>query len=238
MNGTIPLASEAFPVRGAIPDPPYFCAFTLKNELAKNGIFSDSSAVAIYSFPNNLNRKNIYTYNSPKLKELINLTNVFSLNMYAESFLKMIGLKVSAEASTRAGLIVLQDYWKQKGIDMGGFFMYDGSGLSFNNSITPLQMSSILSVMAKDPSFAAFYNSLPVAGVSGTVYKLCKGTAAEKNARVKSGTLNKVTCYSGYVNSRSGELFAFSMMANNFEGSSSSVISKLEKIIVKIAELE
>ncbi len=115
--------------------------------------------------------------------------------------------------------------------------MYDGSGLSPNNGISASQISKALYLVSKDSIFASFYASIPVAGQTGTVYRLGKGSAAEGNMRVKSGTLSKVICYSGYVRSRSGELYSFSLMANNYNCTNAVIISRLEKILIRMAEM-
>jgi D-alanyl-D-alanine carboxypeptidase/D-alanyl-D-alanine-endopeptidase (penicillin-binding protein 4) len=79
---------------------------------------------------------------------------------------------------------------------------------------------------------------MAVAGKSGTLEPLCKGTVAEGRLRAKSGTINRAKAYAGYVTSISGREIAFSMVVNGFSGSSLEARDKLEKLMVALAELK
>jgi D-alanyl-D-alanine carboxypeptidase len=71
--------------------------------------------------------------------------------------------------------------------------------------------------MKKQPRlFPMFYNSLPVAGVDGTLANRMMSTPVACNLRAKTGTLNGASCLSGYVQTRDGEMLVFSMMMQNF----------------------
>jgi len=75
----------------------------------------------------------------------------------------------------------------------------------------------MLTMFATDSNFVfdSFYNSLPVAGVSGTLRNMCIGTTAQGNIRAKSGTVGRVKSYVGYATSKSGRLMSFAMISNN-----------------------
>jgi serine-type D-Ala-D-Ala carboxypeptidase/endopeptidase (penicillin-binding protein 4) len=92
--------------------------------------------------------------------------------------------------------------------------------------------------MAKDKNFKAFYNSLPVAGKSGSLGSLCEGTFAENNLCAKSGYITMARGYAGYVKNKKGEMLCFSLLANNYECSPTEMKRKLEKLLVAIAEIE
>ena len=64
--------------------------------------------------------------------------------------------------------------------------------------------------------YSAFNASLPVAGKSGSMANLCKGTFAENNLRAKTGYINRARGYCGYVKTKSGKELAFSVLFNNF----------------------
>lgn len=237
MKGTIPAQSRNFAVRGSIPDPAsLLCRMVLRRLAEFKVTVMDTTACTVYSagkYP----RKVIDSYMSPPLSELARLTNVFSLNLYAECMVRTLGKKFGKEGSTIEGVRVIKEHWQNKGLDVSGWHMYDGSGLSFNNSISTQQLSWILASMKKEKYFDAFYQSFPVAGVSGTVYRLGRGSALAGNGRVKSGSLSKVTCYSGYVTSVDGVLMSFALFSNQYDGSSSAVIAKFESLLKKVATL-
>jgi D-alanyl-D-alanine carboxypeptidase/D-alanyl-D-alanine-endopeptidase (penicillin-binding protein 4) len=56
--------------------------------------------------------------------------------------------------------------------------------------------------------------------------------------RAKSGTINRVKAYSGYIHSLSGRDIAFSMMVNDFSCSSRKATKKLEKLMIALAEFK
>lgn len=98
----------------------------------------------------------------------------------------------------------MMDFWKGKGMDIQGMALTDGSGLSQYDAVTPRQMVFLLNYMKKhSPYFDVYYNSLPVADrQEGTLEGMFKGSPAEGNLRAKSGTIDRVKAYSGYVKSR------------------------------------
>jgi D-alanyl-D-alanine carboxypeptidase/D-alanyl-D-alanine-endopeptidase (penicillin-binding protein 4) len=81
-----------------------------------------------------------------------------------------------------------------------------------------------------------FWESLPLAGRSGSLKNSLKGTAAEGKLRAKSGSLEQVRAYSGYVTNRAGKVLAFSVLLNNYEGSGGDARRKLLEIMARLAE--
>lgn len=237
ISGTIPTGVSEFGIKGSIPDPGYLCSYLLYQNLLSNGVTvsqipsinNDSVSVTEQSLKNI-----IYVHKSPEIKEIIKYTNFYSINLYAEALLKMVAVKKGLKGDTKSGVRAMVDYWKGSGLEVEGMFLNDGSGLSPQTGIRPSQMTAFLTNMAKDFIYIA---SLPTAGESGTLSRFCKGTKAEKKIVAKSGTLSKVICYSGYVKSKNGELNSFSVFINNYNGSSSLVTSRLEKLMVILTEM-
>ena len=60
--------------------------------------------------------------------------------------------------------------------------------------------------------------ALPVAGRDGTLAGRMRGTPAEGNVRAKTGTMSNIRTLAGYVRTRDGEMLAFAILADNFEG--------------------
>jgi len=80
-----------------------------------------------------------------------------------------------------------------------------------------------------------FEASLPIAGRDGTLANRMKGTPAEGNARAKTGSMTAVRGTSGYVSSADGEPLVFSILANNYDTSSSTITATEDAIIVRLA---
>ena len=243
MQGYVPMG-ENFMVKGSIPDPALFSAYFLQKKLEESGIKVSESPLSWME----ANKKNIYmerysqttnieTYNSPPLKDLARECNYQSINLYAEAFLKTPSVLFNFGNSTDAAIKGLKQIWQGKGLKLEGLRMKDGSGLSAANGITPNNMTDILSVMTTDKSFNAFYESIPIVGVSGTVQNLAKRTRAVGNVRAKSGSIDGVRAYAGYFTNRNGEMMCFSMMLNKYNSEYGSATKELEKLIILMIEL-
>ena len=98
----------------------------------------------------------------------------------------------------------------------------DGSGLSRYNYATPETLVAILSHVDRDERLRGpFEAALPVAGRDRALETRMKGTPAEGNARIKTGSMANVRAMSGYVQTADGETLAFAIIANNFEAPAS-----------------
>jgi D-alanyl-D-alanine carboxypeptidase/D-alanyl-D-alanine-endopeptidase (penicillin-binding protein 4) len=242
MKGTIPPNRSNYIVKAAIPDPPLFCAKMLTKYLKVSGISitkepTTDRLIRLKKISMAKDRKSFHKNLSAPLKEIVLQTNTRSINIYAESMLKMIGLYKKGKGSTEVGREAIIDFWRSKQIDMNGFFMEDGSGLSHYNAVTPLQLTQILVATYKTPIFKEFYNSFAIAGKTGTARYLLGGTSAEGNMRAKSGSLTRVRSYAGYVNTKSNHLLAFVIVANNFSGESRDMKKRLERVLAILPEL-
>ncbi len=242
MKGTIPPNRKNYVVKAAIPDPPLFCAKMLDKYLKASGIKinmppTTDRLLRLKNAWASKARKTFHHKYSAYLKDIVAQTNMKSINIYAESMLKMIGLKKKNKGTTEAGCEAILAFWTEKKIDTNGFFMEDGSGLSHYNALTPTQIVHILRETYHSPFFNDFYNSFGIAGKTGTARFLLSGTSAAGNMRAKSGSLTRVRSYAGYVSAKSQGLLAFVIVANNFGGESKEMKKRIEKILKLFPEL-
>ena len=242
VTGTIPVNRKAYTVDGSMPDPPLFLALELKKALINNGVKVDQQATTVYAMKReklvvNNERKNLYTHTSAPLSDVVYHTNQKSNNLYAETILKTIGKKQLNDGSRESGTKAVTTYYINKGIDLAGMNIEDGSGLSRMNVFTTKQMCSILNMEMKEPTFEQFKKSLPIAGKSGTLTTVADNTVAAGKVFAKSGSMYKVRSYSGYVQTKSGELLSFCVIVNNYTCGSVEIKTKLEKIMVLMAGL-
>ena len=243
LQGTVPAYQNNYEVDGSIPDPALFCAQSLEQSLKKIGVNSSkkTTTVRVLKEMNKYvisTKQTLYTNYSPPLSEIIYWTNLKSINLYAEHLLKYIAYKKNGIGKENEGTEIITAFWKNKGVDVSGFFMNDGCGLSRSNIITTKTETQILRQMAKEKNFKAFYNSLPVAGKSGSLDNMCEGTCAKDNLCAKSGYITRARGYAGYVKNKKGEMLCFSLLANNYECTPPEMKKKLEKLLVAIAEME
>lgn len=235
--GSIPAGQSNFFIKGDIPDPPLYLATQLSSALQSSGIsiaYQPStyrlSKINLESFI--FNRTILHTSYSPRLIDIIRETNVKSNNHYAEHLFKLIALSKHNQGSFVNAAETVYSFWKEKGIDLSGLFMYDGSGLSPVNRVSPEIMIALLVYMnTKSPYSADFYTSLPEAGKEGTVRNFLTKTALEGNVRMKSGSITNVQCYAGYLN-KGNKRYAFCIMANDYTITRGSLRKAMEKMML------
>lgn len=238
VRGRIPAQAKAFEVEAALPDPALQCAAEFTNALKQQGITVAGKAQK-QTKPAKEPRRKLHSTFSPKLSEIVHRTNLKSDNVYAEQLLRTISHAKTKKGSTEDGAALVVQFWKQQGVDTKGMFMTDGSGLSRSNAVTAMQQAQALRIISRWPKkqYDAFRNSLPVAGKSGSLASLCKGTAAENNLAAKSGYITRARGYAGYVTTRSGKLVCFSLLANNYTCTATEMKKKLERVMVALAEM-
>ena len=154
---------------------------------------------------------------SPVLSRIVRQTNVLSDNFYAEAIFRQMGEKASGIAvydSCRVAVYdVLEDLMES---DLAGIRLEDGSGLSRLNSASPAFFVSFLRSMTRSRGFEAFLASFPQPG-EGTLSTLLPKLPADQKSRirVKSGSMDGVLCYSGYILDETGKpARIFSLMVN------------------------
>jgi D-alanyl-D-alanine carboxypeptidase len=167
----------------------------------------------------------------------VTITNQMSVNWRSSKLLRKIGGKVYNSSTTEAGVRAIMEFWTAKGVETEGMNFYDGNGLSRNNAISPKQLVDALYAMRTSPFFQTFYESLPLAGMSGTLRKAMKGSAAEGRIRAKTGTINCVKSFAGYVHTVTGRNLIFSLIVNGFDGRVKVVKKKLEGVLINMAEI-
>jgi len=237
LKGTIPVGNTPFKIKGALPNPPLFVASRLKDTLEIIGIPVSKGATTrsnLLLAGNNppTGSKNLAKVYSPPVRDIVNEVNLFSINMYAEALLKTFAVAKGQQGNTDDGVEAEKEYWKSKGLDFSGVFLKDGSGLSARNAIPTRFLTELLTLIYKDEAiYAHFYNSLPIAGVSGNQKDRMKNTPATGMLRVKSGTLERVKGYAGYFE-KNKKKYAFAILVNNYEGTHSDIRNEMESLMI------
>ncbi len=151
------------------------------------------------------------------LDSVIAYLNKESDNLSGEALIKILAAeRYGPPGSARAGATLIKEYLATLGIDTLWLRVVDGSGLSRHNLISPAILVRVLEDMYASPHFEPFNNSLPLAGVDGTIRRRMRYTTAHGNLRAKTGTLSGTSSLSGYVQTLDGELLAFSIMMMNY----------------------
>jgi serine-type D-Ala-D-Ala carboxypeptidase/endopeptidase (penicillin-binding protein 4) len=146
---------------------------------------------------------------SPTLDRIVNLTDVYSNNYFAEMLIKLLGARFGGAGTTAAGANVVEAFARSHGATVSAV---DGSGLTRSNRSSPREIVDLLRGMQEDPAGEEFIQDLALTGQEGTVASRMEGTAAYGRCRTKTGTISGVSNLSGYCFNRSGRVMAFSIL--------------------------
>lgn len=217
--GTFSRTNDTLKTYASIYNPTYFTLNALKNRLEARGIRVIGYVVDIDDYSKEIDYENaiqLFNYYSPTLYEIVKVINKGSQNFYSEQLLKVLGAELKGLGSVENGVNACKDWFSLVGLNPEHILMYDGSGLSPLNRVTPNQIVKLLEIMYKSKNFAYFFNSLPIAGIDGTLSRRMKNSIAENRVRAKTGFISFARNLSGYARTLDNEDIAFSILINNF----------------------
>jgi D-alanyl-D-alanine carboxypeptidase/D-alanyl-D-alanine-endopeptidase (penicillin-binding protein 4) len=223
VTGSIPALSTEVKRNVAVVNATVFYAQAVKDGLAARGIAVSGDAVDLDDVAAEVQaqdargRRVLVTTASPPLRDIATVLMKVSQNLYAETLLKALGAARGGLGTTQGGRNVARAALDAWSVPRDAYVMYDGSGLSRYNYVTPEALTGVLAQMYRDERHRdAFAATLPVAGADGTLATRLKRTRAEKNAMAKTGSISNVRALSGFVRSRDGEMLVFSILSNDF----------------------
>ncbi len=236
VEGRVPLQGPAVVLYRRVADPAFYYGQTLKMLLRQRGIrvtgrVKRGTAPAAGVL--------IQGYDSPELATIIRDMNKVSSNFIAEMLVKTLGAELKGTpGSWPKGLEVEEDLLAELGIPRGTYVLKNGSGLNDTNRFTARQLATLLqAVWKRFPVASEFVSSLGIAARDGTMRLRMEGTDAAGRLRAKTGTLERVTALSGYVQSLGGERFVFSVLVNDWAGKSAPIISSIDRLGGMLAAL-
>lgn len=239
LQGTIPAGVKEFDIKGSVPDPAAAFVDLFRKELTKKGI-SFSGMVSYDSVKSDYGKlTTLAEFYSPPLKEIVRIINKRSNNLYTEQVLATLGM-MKGKGGTEEGVAVVDSFLNANSVFTESLRLQDGSGLSRSNMISAKTIAELLNFMAvKGKTFSDYYDSFPIAGDTldlGGFKRFGLGTPIAKNARIKSGTINGVRSFSGYIHNKKGELIAFSFIVNNYNGRSAEVDGWYREMLLLLAD--
>lgn len=204
IKGTIPRAERDFAIRASYFGPELFFDDLRKSSTAfQHAVFklSDNKEAGAIS---------LLQIQSPPLDSLVYWFLKKSINLYGESFLLAMG-----NGNAESGRDSIRNIAQQQGIDLTGMYLLDGSGLSPGNRLSAKVLAKTIFSAVKKKWWPLFYESLPV--INGL--------------HMKDGYITGYRCFAGIVKSSSGKQYAFSLMANTYNGSSATARQKLWSVL-------
>jgi D-alanyl-D-alanine carboxypeptidase/D-alanyl-D-alanine-endopeptidase (penicillin-binding protein 4) len=215
----------------ALKDPAMFAGTYFKEKIHEANIKFNGNIIK----KNNSDMANVVTtidsVVSEPLLNIIKETNIESDNLSAEILLKTLGTHYYYDGSFLSGLSKVKQFLRLCGVDTSVVSVWDGSGLSRHNLISPYYLALVLRFMYHSQFYKNFYESFPIPG-DGTL----KNRFADFTypMRAKTGTLHAVSCLSGYVRIQETD-YCFSIMFNNFTCRRGKVEQMQEKILSALA---
>lgn len=203
------------PIYVTVHDPPTFFARVFADRLEDSGL--EVEKVGRVDAEHHEDGRLIAEVQTP-IDEVLKRCNRASQNLFAEALLKRMGHEVTGEAGSWSnGAAAIRMFLARKiGPAAAEMVISDGSGMSRENRVTASGLTALLGAMhdPDDPAATMFFDSLPVAGESGTLRRRFGGFDIDGEVRAKSGYLNGVYALSGYI-IHEHETFVFSILLND-----------------------
>ena len=227
--GTYPLGLKPWENSVALEDPARYAATVFAEVLAAKGIVVaggvDTSSDAM---PGGL--RVLAAHDGAPLSEVLKAVNKPSQNLHAEMLLRLLGARLRGEGNVETGQAVVEDFLVRSGVHPERWSLQDASGLSRSDILATHEMVSLLAAMDRHRYAAVFRDSLPIAGVDGTLKNRMKGTAAEGRVLAKTGTLRHVNALGGYVTPRAGDRLVLYIVSNHNTVPSAEVTAAIDEV--------
>jgi serine-type D-Ala-D-Ala carboxypeptidase/endopeptidase (penicillin-binding protein 4) len=131
------------------------------------------------------------------------------------SMMKKVGFGSGEAARLRDAQARVHEWLRSQGFADDDIRVDVGSGQSRAERGKPRAMVQLLTKAWRGASAKPLVDSLPIAGVDGTLaHRMLKGPATGQ-AFLKTGTLSDTRALAGYVKGKSGQVYAVAMMVNH-----------------------
>lgn len=251
LTGTIGVAAKPATLRFGVDDPADYAAWRLRELLRTRGIVvngaiatrhrqlmpTDDPAIRGSAPPPRPPLPDMLAaLPAPDLVADMKILNKKSQNVYSDLMLRRLG-RLAGSGSIADGQAAMGVVLAQAGLPADSFTFADGSGMSSYNRITPRAATRLLVWAARQPWGGAWRDTLPIAGVDGTLRNRFKNSSLQGKLFAKTGSLNATRALSGYLVTRSGRILAFSAIANDMpDGADARATAVVDKALVAIAE--
>jgi D-alanyl-D-alanine carboxypeptidase/D-alanyl-D-alanine-endopeptidase (penicillin-binding protein 4) len=216
----------------AIERPAAFFGFILYEHLVGAGISAQGQLVEkAFDDANDFNP--LIEFSTP-ISDCLARCNKNSLGLVAEAMLKTIaahGNPDGKNGSWERGRELIGDFLSELGIDRSQFYLDDGSGLSRQNELTAYTITTVLLNLYKSENWPLYRDSLAVGGVDGTIDDFFQKEPYKGKIHGKTGYITGVRALSGVCETDQGD-YIFSILANNTNGQTRTVINQIAKAII------
>jgi D-alanyl-D-alanine carboxypeptidase/D-alanyl-D-alanine-endopeptidase (penicillin-binding protein 4) len=158
----------------------------------------------------------VAVHQGPVLSDIVRDINKFSNNTMARNLFLTIGAVVNKPPATpQKSIEAIDTFMHRNALPTEYLQLENGSGLSRDEHITALTLADLLQSANASPVAQVFVESLPIAGVDGTMRNRLTSQPVNGNAHIKTGTLRDVRAIAGYVASADGSSYVVVSIIND-----------------------
>jgi serine-type D-Ala-D-Ala carboxypeptidase/endopeptidase (penicillin-binding protein 4) len=233
LTGTLPIDTPVEELYLSVPEPRVAAAERFIRLLRERGVTVDGKAKVRLSGDRAVGEE-LARLTPPPLIDSVVLVLEDSDNLSAELVLRHLET-ANAVSASQSGLDAVNGMLDEAGIGRPEVELFDGSGLSPYNRITPGATVRFLIWTQSQPWGGTFRAALPVGGKTGSLARRFKGTPLEGRIFAKTGTVQGVNALSGFLIAASGETLVFSVIVNDRPAEAKSTLPAIDAFLLKIA---
>jgi serine-type D-Ala-D-Ala carboxypeptidase/endopeptidase (penicillin-binding protein 4) len=237
VTGSLPAKSSPRKLVLAIEEPAQHAASLLAQLLVDRGVKFNGKIRALHDpDPAESSRTVLAQHVSLPLGDTVRLVNKISQNLHTEVLLRTSARQQGRWVTPEDLLKFPQEFYLRAGIAEDDVVQTDGSGLSRHDLVTPRALVALLEFAQKQPWFPAYYASLPIAGVDGTLNEHMKNSVGTGRIHAKTGSVSHVRTLSGYADPPGARRLIFSFLSNNQGGKNHETHDTLEGLCEAMME--
>ena len=239
LSGNIAKGSKSLSYVVAVHDPALLAAAYLSQSLSTFQITADKGITSMNASDRAVNpfdTKSIQPLASIQSQTLASdlvIMDKQSDNLHSELWLRQVGRQlrdsgiyntpidsaftkiamIDNQSVDQIGIAQIRDFAQNSGISENDLTIYDGSGLSSEDQVAPEATATLLSAIYNKPYFSILLQSLPDAGIDGTLRNRLQSFSKGTIIIAKTGTLNSTNALAGYV-IKMNNMIAFSIVVD------------------------
>jgi len=231
VRGDLPAGLPPKTHHRSVLDPARYAGSVLEAQLRAVGI-GCGSVVRRGSVPETAH--SLLSFEGPPLSDVVRSFLKYSNNQIGEALVKTLGARATGmPGSWESGAVAVRQALEALGLPVEGLVWVDGSGLSYENRVTPRLLVAALSTARDSFDFGPeFEAALPIAAADGTLQE--RAEDAGGRVRAKTGLLTRVTSLSGYAERPDGRRVRFSVIANGYRRSAREAMDALDGFVAAL----
>jgi len=175
--------------------------------------------------------EHLFSLPSATVTEVATDINKWSNNFIANQLFLTIG---ESERHVWQTENIIKEWLISNNIPIHDLKLFDGSGLSHYNQISPDVLVNVLKFVYNSPYFEEYLSTLPISGIDGTLRRSLNSYPLRGEVIAKTGYVLGARGLTGFVRTADGELFAFSFIANRPNSNLSFFYEIAEQVLTEL----